>query len=568
MGKNYVNPDLLVERRLFQLTVITSLGQPRHRPEDDTEERMRRATSTSRSTNQAPLRPAIVVLALLAGVALAIGGCGSSGGADSEVSNTEAVKPGGTLKMALGGELENLLPTGVVGGGESNVLSQILDTLFRTNGKGGSEPWLVNAYSKSRDDLTWTLHLHEDLHFSTGQPLTAADVVFSLNTVRKSANWGSLFEGIDKVSAPSKSVVTITTSKPDPALPSQLSLYATGIVPANYGGETKEEFGQHPIASGAFQLSAWKKGESLTLEPNPHYWKPNLPVLNKVIITTIPTDTNRDSQLEGGLLDLIGYPSWAQLSDLAQDSNLRVSTYKSGYTNSLVFNVTTPLFKDPAVRKAANLAIDRASIAKIALGGYGEVAGSWFGPAILYHDSAIEAPPRDIAESKRLLASAVKGGAVPKFKLLYFNENAQENLTAQIIQQNLEEVGFTVTLKPLDSSAAFELIAGGKYDASLIPYFPAIGDPSQTASFYVTYNGFFAGADVSKVAKLVNEAAIELDPSKRRQMYYRIQELIAEEENVIPLNYQPYTYVSRDNVGGFSVNAANVLSLATTGFTS
>ncbi|HET7119872.1 MAG TPA: ABC transporter substrate-binding protein [Solirubrobacterales bacterium] len=519
-----------------------------------------------RSTKPAPVKRVLTALAALALIALMAAGCGGGGSSSGEADDTAAVKPGGVLTAALAAEPKELLPTVAIGGPEAQILSQILDTLFRTDAEGGTEPWLVTDYSKSADNLTWTLQLKGGVRFSDGKPLTAEDVVFSLDAVRKSVNWETLFAEITKVSAPSKDTVVITTEKPAPALPSQLSLYAAGIVPANYGGVSEEQFAQHPIGSGAFALGPWKRGESITLVPNPHFWKSGQPALEKVIFKNVPEDTARDSQLEGGQLDLITYPNWAQLSNLSSNPDLRVGVYESGFTNSLVFNVRTPLFQNAKVRKAVNLAIDRDSIAKVALGGYGEVAGSWFGPAILYHDASIKPPAQDVSEAKDLLASAVKQGADPNFSLLVESGNSQEGLAGQIIQQNLEEVGFKVAIEPLDGTTQLERLATGKYEASLIKYSTDIGDPSESASFYTTYEGFFAGADVSAVTDLSAEAATEVNPEKRRHLYYEIQEAINEEENLLPLNYQPYTWGMTADLAGFSVNASNVISLATTGF--
>jgi peptide/nickel transport system substrate-binding protein len=497
------------------------------------------------------------------------GGGGNTGNADSGEGEAKA-KPGGTLTIADSGEALTLDPTKIIENNSIHVVTQIVEPLFKANAQGKIEPWLAEAMKVSPDHKTWTLTLRKGVKFSNGQPLTAADVVFSLENVIKSEFWGFMFEGIATVKAASPNTVVITTKKPTAKLEGSLSLpFAAAIIPKNFGGESEKEFAQHPIGTGPFVFASWKHGESLTLGKNPDYWKQGLPLLEKIVFKNVPDVNSRTTQLRAGELGAMFAPDWSQLSSLESDPNVHVGIYAMGMLDSVGLNMKNPSFQNPKVREAVSLALNREGIITAALAGNGEPAGSWLPPVLEDHDAAIKAPAQDLEKAKELLAEAEAEGSVDtKLSLSTLSGDSFVSTASQVVQADLEEAGFTVGIQQLDESGLIAQLQAGKYDMALGGALSSdIVDPSELSSFWPATNALNTFGDTETVGKLAEEASASTDEKARRQKYYEIQEVVDKEKALITLDYHPFVWAMQSNVTGFEVNVTGVPWLAEAGFT-
>ncbi|MBS1678400.1 MAG: ABC transporter substrate-binding protein [Actinobacteria bacterium] len=525
------------------------------------------------------MRFGVLLTALALAVGLVVAGCGgggstgggTTGGAASAGSEPEAkAKPGGTLTIADSGEALTLDPTKIIENNSIHVVTQVVEPLFKANMAGKIEPWLAKSMKVSPDHKTWTVTLRKGIDFSDGRPLTAADVVFSLHNVIKSEFWGFMFEGIAAVKETSPTTVVITTKKPNAKLEGPLSLpFAAAIIPKNFGGESEAEFAQKPIGTGPFVVASWKHGEALTLEKNPHYWKPGLPLLEKVVFENMPDVNSRTTQLRAGELSAMFAPDWSQISSLEADPNVHVGIYAMGMLDSLGLNMKEPLFKNPKVREAVSLAVNREGIITAALAGHGEPAGSWLPPVLEDHDASIKAPAQDLEKAKALLAEAVKEeGLDPSITLSTLSGDSYVGTASQVVQADLEEAGFKVGIQQLDESALIAQLQAGKYDAALGGALSSdIVDPSELASFWPATNALNTFGDTETVARLAEEASTATDESVRRQKYFEIQEAVDKEKALVTLDYHPFVWAMQSNVTGFDVNSTGVPWLAEAGFT-
>jgi peptide/nickel transport system substrate-binding protein len=516
---------------------------------------------------------------MAAGVLLA-SGCGGGGGSGSADKGggspasggsgpTNAAEPtrGGTLRIADEGEALTLDPFDPAPDNNSvHVYSQIIETLYRTDAKGEVIPWLVASSEPSEDFRTWTLGLREGVKFSDGQAMTADDVVFSLNTARKNPTWKGMFDPIAEVRDESPLSVVITTKTSFPGLDVTLSLFAAGIVPKDFGGKSQKQFKDSPVGTGPFKLDKWDKGQSLTLVRNENYWEPDRPYLDEVVFQTLPDNSNRALELRGGQLDLIATPAWAQLASLDQRPGLAVGKFAMAYPDLLVFNVRSGLFADPRVREAVDLAVDREGIVQAALSGEGEPGGAWFPPALRFHDDSIQVS-RDPDKAKELMAAAVEDkGVDPTFSLLVASGDTYARNASQIIQENLEEVGFKVQIDQQDSAAVFEQLLAGKFDASLFGITSDIVEPSEVVAFYKELSAFFTGAETDEVDRIFDKALTEPDDDARGELYAEMQQLVANDRSLITLDYRPWVWAMKDTVAGYDLPPTGIPWLADVGF--
>ena len=239
----------------------------------------------------------------LIGVAalLVVAACGSSGSSSSSSSSSGgssgAPVKGGNLTFAAVQDAQSMNATTVFDNNSIWIFEQIYQTLYTvTNNGKGVKPLLATSYTMSSDKKTYTFQLRKGVKFSNGKTMTSADVKFSIDQNRKAAQgWAYLDSAIKSVDAPSPDTVVIHLKFPWAPLLADLSIFANGIVPNNYGGETENEFYQHPVGTGPFKWDYWHKGSALKLVRNPLYWEKGKPYLDSVTWTDVPETTTPGS---------------------------------------------------------------------------------------------------------------------------------------------------------------------------------------------------------------------------------------------------------------------------------
>lgn len=332
-------------------------------------------------------RRSFVAATALAGCGLAA--CGLAGcGASSDSKEGKAAGDASASKqvtIAMSSENEPAAgfdPCVDWGCGEHVHEPLIQSTLIVTDEDMNFVNDLATDYSCSDDGLTWTFKIRDDAKFTDGQTLTAADVAFTINTIRSSANAQADLSMVAAAEAPDDTTVSITLSKPCNTL--LYTLAVMGIVPEHaYGAD----YGTNPIGSGRYKLVQWDRGQQAILEANPDYYG-ETPNIERVVVLFMGEDaalaaaragqvdmaytsaTLADQQIDGYTLESydtvdsrgIQLPVIASGAERADGD----ATYPAG--NDVTCNVE--------VRRAINLAVDRQAIVDDVLGGHGKVAYS------------------------------------------------------------------------------------------------------------------------------------------------------------------------------------------------
>ena len=147
----------------------------------------------------------------------------------------------------------------------------------------------------------------DGVKFSDGKPLSAADVVFSIQRAAADANGPLSFldSAIKDLTAKGRSTVVAQLSQPWAPFLSDISVFANAILPDNFGGASQKSFFANPVGTGPFTLASFVKGGSVSLKANPHYWQPGKPYLGTVNFSYINDDNSRVLQLKSGEVDVI-----------------------------------------------------------------------------------------------------------------------------------------------------------------------------------------------------------------------------------------------------------------------
>jgi peptide/nickel transport system substrate-binding protein len=504
------------------------------------------------------MKKSLVAAAGTAVLALALAACGNSGGGGGGgAASTSAGTPkaGGNLVMARADEVQSLVPWVPTDNASIWTLEEIYDTLLVPKPDGhGVEASVATSWSQSADKLSWTFHLRHGVKFSNGQPLTSADVKFSLEQASKP---NTPFYFIDQVmksfATPDPYTVVITTRQPWSPLPADVALFANSIVPDNYGGETAAQFAQHPIGSGPFMLSSWIKGQSIKLVKNPHYWQPGKPYLNSVTFTVVADANTRATQIQSGQAQIDEFPAYSSISAL-NAGNTKVGIFDSSRVDYFVMNTRKEPFTDPQVRLAVNQAIDRAALVKTVQFGYGTPAKGYMSPVLWAYDPSIAPPAYDLSAAKADLAkSKYPNGFSTTITVAAGNDNQQS--AAQLIQASLAQIGIKATIATLDPSALSTAQENGNFSMSFAYQTTDIVDPDEIIRFAGLYDGgsntMYSGYNDTELEAMANKADTLSDQPARQQIYDQIQETVNHANPYAALYYSPSVYAHGDGVQDF-----------------
>ncbi|MFD2250029.1 peptide/nickel transport system substrate-binding protein [Pseudochelatococcus lubricantis] len=280
---------------------------------------------------------------------------------------------------------------------------------------------------KRIDPTTMELKLRQGVTFHNGDPLTADDVVFSLNrlfqptfapyAVRSRDRFGN-FKGAEKVD---DFTVRIQTHRPEPLWETLLNTQQLMIIPAKYTkaltGDPNvaedsdfEAFSLAPVGTGPYRISEYVPGERLTWERFDSYWDKKAP-LEKVSMIRIPEMASRITALKSGAVDFITNIPPDQIATIESDQNLKVEGAVTPLFHLIIYNTQHELMKNPKFRQALNLAVDRETLNEALWLGKGVVPTSHTFPQFgeLYMPEPVIFK-YDVDEAKKLLAESGYNG--------------------------------------------------------------------------------------------------------------------------------------------------------------
>jgi peptide/nickel transport system substrate-binding protein len=532
-----------------------------------------------------PPARSIRTLAVLVCVAVAANACARSGGTAGGPGSGSAP----AVRFAIAADPQSLDPLFAhpdANSVEQQVARLAFEPFIDVDERGTPVPVLLERIPTvengglSRDGRVITYMLRRGVRWQDGVPVSAHDVVWTLHAILDDRNPVRSRAGYDRVArADALDDRTVRITLKEPWAPAVATLFSYGtapqyVLPAHVlEKETKLEtaaFSAHPIGNGPYRLVTWLRGDHLTYEPNPSYWR-GAPKLARIDVRIVPDPGTNFTLLQSGGLDW-NLLSPAQRASLGTPAALGFRTVPLALVAGIAVNVTHPPLDDVRVRRAIAASIDRATISKkITFGRYPVVEGaqplgSWA------RDPAVHEPAYDPAAADKLLDEAgwkrgaggvrTKNGAPLALTYVQFPESGTGVRVATLVQSELAERGIRATIKSLSNVQLFlprpqgGALANGKFDLAYVPW-PMGADPDD--SFLLACDGsanYMRWCDRT-VDALERRAVVAPSRAERKRLYAQIERRVADAVPIVYLFNPSYSYAYRTALHGFSPNAFN-----------
>ena len=493
----------------------------------------------------------LLILALLAAAAA---GCKSQAKEPNYSGPNTGPAYGDMFIDASIGAVSTLMPPLISDAASASVASLIYNGLVKYDGNLNLEGDLAKSWDISKDGLTITFHLRHGVKWQDGAPFTAKDVLFTYKVMvdpKTPTAYSGDYLQVKKAEAPDDYTFRVTYAKPfAPALGS----WTLAILPEHLlkGQDiTKTRLARHPIGTGPYILKKWKTGQFLALAYNPNYFEGRV-YLNGYMYRVIPDMATMFLELKAGNIDRMGLTPLQYTRQTAYpkfDQMYKKYRYMPFSYIYLGYNLRDPMFADRRVRQALSCAINKKEIIDGVLMGLGQEATGPYKPGTWYYNPNVPKFPYNPARAKALLAAAgwhpdaegmlTKNGQPFEFTILTNQGNDIRVRTAEIIQRRLHDIGIQVKIRTIEwASFLKQFIEKGRFDAVLLGWNTGL-DPDQYDIWSSTKTKpgelNFIGYKNPEVDKLLSEGRHTFDREKRRQAYFKFQEILAED--------QPYTFL-------------------------
>ena len=485
------------------------------------------------------------------------------------------------LVILNGAEPESLDPAIVTGQPEMRIALALFEGLARFDPRTGqAAPGLAQNWEKSADGRTYTFHLRTNALWSTKDPITAEDVVYSwrrlLNPSTAAGYAGQLYyikngEAFNNgkikdasqlgVRALDARTLLVELNSPTPFFIELCASPALAVVPRQAIEQNGDRWLRSPAlpVSGAYQLKAWRIHDKIRLRKNPLYWDGAqtqnevvdfLPVESANLAMNLYRTHEADIIWDKGLIP-------TEIMDLLKaDPDCHVFDYLGTYF--FRFNVKRKPLDDVRVRKAFALSVDKNRIVeKITKGG--EQAAHHFTPNGVANYEPPQALGFDPNEARRLLAEAgyPGGKGFPSFQYLLNAKKLNEQIAIELQEMWRKELGITIELRQVEWKVYLATQNEMDYDLSASSWIGDYNDPNTFLEIFLGHNGNNrTGWNSERYDQLLRDGNMQVDPRQREKLLQEAETLLVRNEiPIVPLwFYKGITFFNDSQIEGIYFN--------------
>ncbi len=455
--------------------------------------------------------------------------------------------PNAIIRIGSLYEPQNLDNTAGAGQGISEAFNDnVYEALFRLNDDGSVTPVLAADHSVSDDGLTHTIKLREGVKFHSGDPLTAADVKYSIERVVAEASKSSRKKSLSTIAGietPDDGTVVVKLSARSISLPYNLSYVwivndaATDITGAEDG-------------TGPYVLDGWKRGSAISLKKFDAYWG-EAPKNGGATISYFTEAAALDNALLTDALDLVTtIQSPDALLQFEDPARYTISEGNSTVKEIMAYNDRVAPFDNVKVRKALARGIDKAKLLEAIWGDRGMVLGSFVPPTDPWYEDLTGVDAYDPESAKALLAEA---GFPDGFTFTLDTPNYDPHpITAEFIKAELAKIGVTVNINIITANEWYtKVYQAHDFQATLQEHVN-----HRDVVFYGNPD-FYWGYDNPAVTELINAAETAATEDDQTAKLREANRIIAEDAASNWFFLYPQIVVSTTKVTGYPVNGLN-----------
>ena len=477
----------------------------------------------------------------------------------SPLQATKQPRSGGVLSFALRGKPIHLNSAITSGMRTMMPASQIFASLLRLSHNWEYQPYLAEKWEVSPDGLAVTFHLRSGATFHDGKPITSEDVAFSIMTIQKYHPFSDMLAAVDKVETPDPLTATVRLKKPHPALLTVMASPMAPILPKHIYGDG-QDINTHPanlkpVGSGPFKFVSSGDSE-IVLEKYSGFFLPGRPYLDKLIFKimepVIPV------ALETGSVQLYGFTNTSDLSgQIAKNENLRIeySGYEGiGPMNWFAFNLRKPPLNDKRVRHAIAYVIDRDFLVKELFGDKAKAATGPISPDSPFYSDKVNKYPLNTDLANKLMDEAgyPRDDKGVRFTLTLAHQTAINITISEYLQSVLSrKLGVKLRVLHFDKFSDWaKVVADGDFEMATDEVFnhgdPVIGVHRTYLSRNIRPGVIWSntqGYSNPIADELMDKAAVEKDPVRRKALYAEFQKQVVEDLPIYWLYQIPHQTV-------------------------
>lgn len=488
-------------------------------------------------------------------LAVAVGLTGCAGGGSSTTSTRPTRIAAATLLNTLDPTLANTLQNDIPG-------NLLYDPVLTYDSKATLAPRVATEWEQSADLKTIKLTLRSDIKFHDGTALTAKDVVYTLDRLKKGGTGvGGLIGDYGSATADDDTHVTITLSTPSTLLLGALSkvyVVNSALVKQHEGSDGGQAWlASNEAGSGAYTLEGYTQGQNIKLKQWPDYWDLVKERPQQFTLQNITQSASMRDALRAGTLDLVGHMEAPDVATFKNDPKFDIRNQPAGIESVLNFNTQEGPTKDVRVRQALALAVNSQAHIDKNLEGKGKVAS---GPVPSVMKCVADLPPasQDAQKAKGLLKDAGYGdGKKLSLTMLYQPNQVEFTQIATLFQSNWRDIGVDVKLQATTFPNYTALLKSTKTTPALSLAYDSARYPDVGVLLNTGYHSKFVGKGTNRsqysnpeVDKLLTAAITNPDENNRCEQYKQVQKLVHDDYASIWVANAERPFVVRKDIAG------------------
>ncbi len=438
------------------------------------------------------------------------------------------------------------------------VFAALCDKLVDIDDKLGIVPQLATSWEWSADNKALTMKIRPNVTFHDGEKLDAAAVKYNLErhkTMTGSNRRGELAP-VTTVDVVDPSTVRINLSAPFAPLLAQLADRAGMMVSPKAAQAAGDKFGANPVCAGPYKFVERVAQDRIVVERYKDYWNKGDIHIDRIVYLPIVDSTVRLANLKSGQLDFIERPAPSDIPALKNDTRFKISKITEIGYQGITINVgksdlaqKNPLGKDPRVREAFELALDREGIVQVAMDGEGTVGNQWVAPDNSFYAKNVPVPKRDVARAKALLAEA--GVPNPTFTLMTPTTSDGQRV-AQVVQAMVKEAGFDVKIQSTEFATSLDMADKGQYDAYVLAWSGRADPDGNVYSFDGCKQPLnYAGYCKPEVDDILNKSRTVRDAAERKKLFEQLAAIVLKDRPIVYLYHRHWLWAYTTKLSGF-----------------